>query len=54
MHFLRFELSADMVSAVKSGAGIDGGVDHQNYDHRVDDVPPAMRDSLAADLASVN
>ena len=54
VHVLRFELSADMVSAVKSGAGIAGGVDHQNYDHRVDAVPPAMRDSLAADLASVN
>ena len=54
VHFLRFELSADMVSAVKSGAAIAGGVAHENYDHRVDAVPPTMRDSLAADLASVN
>jgi hypothetical protein len=54
VHFLRFELSADMVSAVKSGAGIAVGVDHENYDHRVDAAPSAVRDSLAADLASVN
>ena len=54
VHFLRFELSADMVSAVKGGAAIAVGVDHENYDHRVDAVPSAMRDSLAADLGAVN
>ena len=54
VHFLRFELSADMVSAVKGGAAIAVGVDHENYDHRVDAVASAMRDSLAADLGAVN
>lgn len=54
VHFLRFELTADMVSAVKGGAAVAVGVDHEHYNHRVDAVPPAMRDSLAADLAAVN
>ncbi len=54
VHFLRFELTADMIEAVKGGAAIAVGVDHENYTHRVDAVPPAMRDSLAEDLAAVN
>ncbi|MGM0554110.1 MAG: DUF3501 family protein [Pseudomonadota bacterium] len=54
VHFLRFELSPEMVSAVKSGAAIAAGVEHENYRHRVDAVPEAMRESLAADLDAVN
>ncbi len=54
VHFLRFELTPEMVSAVKSGAAIAAGVEHENYQHRVDAVPEAMRESLAADLDAVN
>ena len=54
VHFLRFELTADMISAVKAGAAIAVGVDHENYDHRVEAVGPAMRDSLAEDLNAAN
>lgn len=54
VHFLRFELTVEMVAAVKSGAAIAVGVDHENYRHRVDAVAPAMRDSLAEDLAPAN
>jgi hypothetical protein len=54
VHFLRFELTADMVAAVKGGAAVAVGVDHENYNHRVDAVLPAMHDSLASDLARVN
>ncbi len=54
VHFLRFELTVEMVAAVKSGAAIAVGVEHENYRHRVDAVAPAMRDSLAADLAPAN
>ncbi|WP_019590802.1 DUF3501 family protein [Thioalkalivibrio sp. ALE20] len=54
VHFLRFELTPAMVSAVKSGAAIAAGVEHENYNHRVDAVPEGMRESLAADLDAVN
>lgn len=54
VHFLRFELTVEMVAAVKSGAAIAVGVEHENYRHRVDAVAPAMRDSLTADLAPAN
>ena len=51
---LRFELTGDMVAAVKGGSAIAVGVDHDNYTHRVDAVPQATRDSLAEDLAALN
>jgi len=50
VHFLRFELSPAMVEAVKGGAPLSVGVDHDNYRHSVSPVPPAVRDSLSADL----
>ena len=31
VHFLRFELSADMITAMKEGARLDLGVDHDAY-----------------------
>lgn len=50
VHFMRFELSPDMVAAVKAGAPIRAGIDHANYQVTVQ-VPDAARASLAADLA---
>ena len=50
VHFLRFELSPAMVAALKSGAPIGVGVDHENYRHSISPIPPAVRDSLSADL----
>jgi len=49
VHFLRFELTPEMVAAVKAGAQIRAGIDHPNYQAEVT-VPPAVRDSLAGDL----
>jgi hypothetical protein len=51
VHFLRFELTPDMVRAVKQGAAISMGIDHPAYNHQVDPVPAATRDSLAQDLS---
>ena len=51
VHFLRFELSPEMVKAAKQGAAISMGSDHPAYQHVVDPLPPAVRDSLAADLS---
>ncbi|WP_018865801.1 MULTISPECIES: DUF3501 family protein [unclassified Thioalkalivibrio] len=54
VHFLRFELTPEMVSAAKSGAAIAMGVEHENYSHRLDAVAEGTRESLAADLDAVN
>ncbi|MFO7954115.1 DUF3501 family protein [Thioalkalivibrio sp.] len=54
VHFLRFELTPEMVSAVKAGAAIAMGVEHENYNHRLDAVAEGTRESLAADLDAVN
>ena len=50
VHFLRFELNAEMASKVKSGAAVKVGIDHPQYKHEVQ-LSPAQRDSLAQDLA---
>jgi len=51
VHFLRFELSPEMVSAARRGAGLAVGVDHPQYEAVVPAVAPATRAALAADLA---
>jgi hypothetical protein len=50
VHFLRFELSPTMIEAVKSGASLSVGVDHENYRHSIAPLPPAVRDTLLLDL----
>ena len=51
VHFLRFELSPEMVTAVKGGAAIGAGIAHEGYTTQLDPLPAGVRDSLAADLA---
>jgi hypothetical protein len=51
VHFLRFELTAAMIGALRAGAPLAAGVDHQHYSHRVSPVPDAVRAALLADLA---
>lgn len=50
VHFMRFELTPAMSEAVKSGADIGVGIDHENYRFSVEPLPQASRDSLAKDL----
>jgi hypothetical protein len=50
VHFLRFELSPSMVQAMKSGALLSIGVDHDNYRHSLSPLPAAVRDALSRDL----
>ena len=50
VHFMRFELDAEMIMALKSGAGLAMGVDHENLKVIVT-VPDAVRGSLINDLA---
>jgi hypothetical protein len=51
VHFLRFELTAPMIKAVKNGAAVSVGIDHPAYQHSVMPVPEPARASLAQDLA---
>jgi hypothetical protein len=51
VHFLRFELTPEMVAALKRGGALGIGVDHPNYSATVAAVPPATRAALLADLA---
>ena len=50
VHFLRFELTTPMKSALQSGAELSIGIDHSNYSHLVAAIPAAARNSLIADL----
>jgi len=50
VHFLRFELDPIMVGAAQRGARLAIGVDHPQYRAAIEDVPPAVRSSLANDL----
>ena len=50
VHFMRFELNSNMVAAVKSGATISAGVEHENYQAIVSPVTSNLRNSLASDL----
>ena len=52
VHFMRFELSNEMIAAAKSGAAISAGIDHPNYHLSVDPVPDNIRASLVDDLDS--
>jgi hypothetical protein len=50
VHFLRFELSPQMLTAAKQGAALSAGVDHAEYQANTGALPEAVRASLAADL----
>lgn len=51
VHFVRFQLTPDMVAAARAGAPISIGVSHPVYTYSLDPVPEAVRASLANDLA---
>ena len=46
---MRFELTPEMVAAVKNGATIKAGIDHPAYRHE-SELSTIQRDSLAGDL----
>ena len=51
VHFLRFELSDAMVAALRGGAAVTIGIDHESYAHSVDVLAPAVRQALLADFS---
>jgi hypothetical protein len=50
VHFLRFELSREMVAALKAGADVGMGVDHPKYQILIDEIDPVSREALVNDL----
>ncbi len=50
VHFMRFELDADMIAALRGGATLAMGCDHENATCTVDPVAGATRKALIADL----
>lgn len=50
VHFLRFELDPVQIAALKSGASLSAGIDHENYQVEVSPVAENVRKSLIADL----
>ncbi len=50
VHFMRFELSSEMIAALKQGGRLSAGIHHPAYEHTVDPVPQHIRDSLVSDL----
>ena len=51
VHFLRFELTPEMIAGLRGGAMLAAGIDLPAYMHRVDPVPVPLRAALLADLA---
>ena len=50
VHFLRFEMPGEQVAALKGGASLIAGIDHENYCVEVSPVADNVRQSLIADF----
>ncbi len=51
VHFLRFELTPEMIQSLQQGAPLSMGVDHPAYQATIDAVDPSIRASLVNDLS---
>lgn len=51
VHFMRFELTADMCKAVKDNEAISMGIDYAGFEQLLDPIPEASRLSLMNDIA---
>ena len=50
VHFMRFELTPDMITAAKNGEPIHAGIEHDAYPIEKFAIDSTIRDSLTADL----
>jgi hypothetical protein len=50
VHFLEFRLPPEQIQALKDGASLAAGIDHENYHVEVRPVPDNVRTSLLNDL----
>jgi hypothetical protein len=51
VHFVRFELTPAMKSALKSGAQMMVGCDHPSYPAHIEELPPEIHSALLLDLS---
>ena len=51
VHCVRFELTAAMISAAKSGVAINIGIDHPAYTSKVEPIADNIRRSLLEDFS---
>ena len=51
VHFVRFELTSEMKSALKSGAQMMVGCDHPNYPVHIEELPQETLSALLKDLS---
>jgi hypothetical protein len=51
VHFLRFQLTPEIIASLRDGAPLSAGIAHKNLDVQVDPVPDNVRAALLADLA---
>lgn len=51
VHFLRFEFTPQMIAAFKQGEPVAIGIDHPNYQARVDEIAPQVQAALTRDFA---
>jgi len=49
VHFMRFELEPEMISALRNGASLTMGSSHESYRYSTD-IEPGIREALLADL----
>lgn len=50
VHFLRFELSPEMITDLKNGTKLAAGIDHENYRCELDPIAENITTSLITDL----
>lgn len=50
VHFLRFELNKNMISALHKGSSLSMGIDHPAYLEQIEQVEKLVRESLIDDL----
>ncbi len=50
VHFMRFEFPPEQVKALKNGAALVAGIDHENYQVEISPVDDNVRNSLIADF----
>ena len=51
VHFMRFELTEEMIAAVKNGSDVNVGIDHDHYMHAVTPVADNYRQAFVNDLS---